>query len=311
MTPELSRQVGRVLGLASPPPTLDERLRIEEALAGVDTWDRMPDDILNLLKELKSGHGQRANRLSPVDARYNKAHDKLGKFAAGHGWTSAGSMDERVATTEAALYEEWRVKRSDLPESDVRGFIHRMAVSQEKTAAVVLRNGPHEIRIAAGTIENDPDMIGQVKKASDTLMSVAPVKRMSLRIDPPNSMGGDLGQAGVGVAVIDGRRLAPYWRDKVSHDPTSMPMAGSVIGWKYTLAHEWGHVTAFEANDSAQLNSLFETNKHFLSHYGKKNRDEAVAEAFAEYHLSLGKTKNKAALAYAQALGWSVANYAK
>lgn len=57
MTPELSRQVGRILGKTHTPPPFEERERIIAALSGAETWDDLPDDVRALLQRLERAPG--------------------------------------------------------------------------------------------------------------------------------------------------------------------------------------------------------------------------------------------------------------
>lgn len=86
MTPELSRQVGRIMGLSIPGPTLDEREEIIDALADADTMEELPDEIVALLGRLQAGR--------PNEPRANPNHDKSnGQFAKGSG---AGVIDYKA-----------------------------------------------------------------------------------------------------------------------------------------------------------------------------------------------------------------------
>lgn len=77
---ELSRELGKILG--SRPFTMDERDRINEATADVDSMDELPADIKALLERplpdyrKPGGSERRASRLSTVERRIIKDSDK-------------------------------------------------------------------------------------------------------------------------------------------------------------------------------------------------------------------------------------------
>lgn len=56
MGPELSRQLGKILGTYQ--PTLQERLDVIEAAENVETWEELPAATKKLLQQIKD----RANR---------------------------------------------------------------------------------------------------------------------------------------------------------------------------------------------------------------------------------------------------------
>lgn len=83
MTPELSREIGRIMGKASPAPTLDERQMIVDALQLANDWEDLPANVVAILdrlqaptKLLPNKKESRAARLSNVNRVIIKDSDK-------------------------------------------------------------------------------------------------------------------------------------------------------------------------------------------------------------------------------------------
>lgn len=95
---------------------------------------------------------------------------------------------------------------------------------------------------------------------------------------------------------------------------TSMPIAEHVPVWEYTVAHEYGH--AFTSRAVADSGDGVHVAPEFirqwlaiayaggLSMYGESSPVEGYAEGFAEWTLTHGDTRNRAARAYARAYAW-------
>lgn len=90
-----------------------------------------------------------------------------------------------------------------------------------------------------------------------------------------------------------------------SPNPNGMPVALTVPNWRYVLTHEYGH--AFTARrDERKVIKTWREYGGDLSGYGQTSPFEGYAEAFAEWYLSVGRTDNEAALAYARVFGWRI-----
>lgn len=84
-----------------------------------------------------------------------------------------------------------------------------------------------------------------------------------------------------------------------------MPKAQEVNPSHYLITHESGHQYDFMAGrNSAKALYNNPAVKQHISKYGNTRKEEAYAEAFAEWHTSKGKTSNPAARAYAKHEGW-------
>jgi len=77
----------------------------------------------------------------------------------------------------------------------------------------------------------------------------------------------------------------------------------------WTIVHEWGHATDRHLIDP-EPPELFETWSKpgvvGMSQYGRYSREEAYAEAFADWVTSEGTTQNPATLAYAEFYQWEI-----
>jgi hypothetical protein len=85
----------------------------------------------------------------------------------------------------------------------------------------------------------------------------------------------------------------------------TMPAGKDHDPGQYVYTHEFGH--QFDANNKRSGGRGMYENpeiKKQLSDYGKSIPEEGYAEAFAEWHVTEGKTTNPAAIAYAKHEGW-------
>lgn len=103
-----------------------------------------------------------------------------------------------------------------------------------------------------------------------------------------------------------------------------MPESKKANHYRYTMFHEFGHMVSYVNHDvsftakkkfliNGKIRKIHEDKRvqKDLSPYGRTNPWEGYAEAFAEWHLSKGKTKNKAAKAYAEYEGWAYSSKPK
>lgn len=89
-----------------------------------------------------------------------------------------------------------------------------------------------------------------------------------------------------------------------------MPVNNRVTQSRYTVTHEYGHHIEENKNNAGVSNALFVSPgmRTSLSRYGSTNPREGYAEAFTEWHLTQGTTKNRSAQAYAKTMGWNKYN---
>ena len=72
----------------------------------------------------------------------------------------------------------------------------------------------------------------------------------------------------------------------------------------YFATHEYGHLLGYRQSDSSK-GVLWQNNVGNLSRYGATGPEEGVAEAYAEWRLSGGRSRNMAAMSYAAFYGWN------
>jgi hypothetical protein len=95
----------------------------------------------------------------------------------------------------------------------------------------------------------------------------------------------------------------PYPTDK------PMPSEREVPKIRFTATHEYGHLYLYANEINGEYPKVLSTAarrevRTDLSEYGSVSPIEAHAEAFAEYFGTAGSTQNRAALAFAEAMGW-------
>jgi hypothetical protein len=119
--------------------------------------------------------------------------------------------------------------------------------------------------------------------------------------DPEAYVGGSTNNNTRHVALNIRSWLNPWSQSKAPEK--FMPMSGRTPVWEYTVTHEWGH-----ASDPVMATDLEakvgESVFRYLSYYGQESPEEAYAEAFAEWVLSKGRTRNVAARTYALSFHW-------
>jgi hypothetical protein len=75
MFAELSRETGRILSLSKPGPTIEQRNEILEALTKAETWEDLPQSIVDLLTKLKNGE----NEIEPRNAKSESRASQISK----------------------------------------------------------------------------------------------------------------------------------------------------------------------------------------------------------------------------------------
>lgn len=83
----------------------------------------------------------------------------------------------------------------------------------------------------------------------------------------------------------------------------SMPVSRHVPQWVYAVAHEYGHAIGW-AYGAVRVSLETMVADEGMSPYGRRGFAEAWAEAYAEWVLTRGETRNLAARAYARDFGW-------
>lgn len=204
----------------------------------------------------------------------------------------------------------------DIPESVVREIF-----ADYEWPAVIYRSGDHIVTFQNHLLARG--RAAEVLAHLDQLQWRFPVEQqIRFAVVPEQNLQGDRGVSlpGAGIFYIS-EETFDDWNPKDPDDYT-MPVGrrgrGRAEQWRYSMTHEWGHlidpaavsmnVDGIDGSNPVQARALQmwqDLQKH-LSGYARKDKRglEATAEAFAEWFLSSGRTKNLAAQAYALIYGW-------
>lgn len=197
----------------------------------------------------------------------------------------------------------------------------------------ILNNGLHQIKVFR-TEGDTPWPVDQIAQQADELIGAFPlVEPLMLTLLPKVTMVTESGRTdgasimGSGLVQLSERVLG----DRRSPYGHFMPQRERNDYWRYALVHEWGHLIDIEGKMLAnrrvggpktthtweERNRLWKAKasddtsgawvgdaRRDLSDYGRQNDNEGVAEAFAEWFLSRGSTRNTAAREYAAYYGW-------
>ena len=204
------------------------------------------------------------------------------------------------------------------------------ALNELEAPEVIYANGPHRITqfdISAWRASKWPsqEILAQVDELIGAFPLIEPLS-LALRGRLTISQTGD-GASLMGSGTVQ-------LSEKVLDDTPSTPghfMAQRWTNdyWRYALVHEWGHLIDVEGKMLAnrkvtgpKTNQTWEERLRLwkalgpddpafagqprldMSDYGRQNDNEGVAEAFAEWFLSKGRTRNNAAKEYARHYGW-------
>lgn len=117
-----------------------------------------------------------------------------------------------------------------------------------------------------------------------------------------------------GEIVVD----LPALRHAMAEGPSHfwMPAATKDNTVPYVIAHEWGHLfQSGKKPERLMLHIADEINdndaegvrlRRDMSEYARSSPWECLAEAHAEFYVTLGKTRNTVALTLAKGLGWTI-----
>lgn len=250
-----------------------------------------PDAAMELLRRQRAT--ERALPPGAYDARYNKAHDKLGKFA-----SKAGGGAATVNTGD------WTWERS---EENVRG-----------RPGTVWKFGEHRVADAGSGMSRE-EIETVVLPTVHRLQSSNPIKgAIDIRIQDelldysnpvnPKSVNG-LTVLGTGQIMMNGGKIKDRkYQADFSGKPFLAPAGHRRPLSENVLVHEWGHAIDHSAVDKSyaqKSQELFRAGKQ-PSKYGATNHYESHAEAFIEYQLSGGKTAYGSVQDYAKEMGWRV-----
>lgn len=171
--------------------------------------------------------------------------------------------------------------------------------THEPDGAIRFRNGQHSILVTSPQSLDIP----RLGRYLDDLIGRHPAGPARISVEPDRKMVSQQGRPSYGMTV----RGEPSIRlsDELfslppGGDPRTMPTYDQHSPLEYILAHEWGHALDRRRPDQQQALSAPD-----MSVKGQDSPSEAYAEAFAEWHLSRGRTTNRAARIYAKEYGWT------
>lgn len=180
-------------------------------------------------------------------------------------------------------------------------------------ASRVYRNGPIRVVIDDDVHASDEAVRQHLLPTLDELMSIAPVPRMKFRLTHRRNLANPdwaaqaMNKWGVRQIWMDESALR-FTAKKAGADHL-MPAAAQdddAPALRYLAYHEWGHLTEDPKFKVEHKEQLF-LNQHmarFRSRYANVHYREAYAEAWAEWHLTRGRTDNLWAKVYAIEMGW-------
>lgn len=189
----------------------------------------------------------------------------------------------------------------------------------------VLQNGHYQIVARSGSYPAgplDPDNLPTLQPATHPV-SDAVLREAAVQLDAlveANPLPGPLmvvftqEKSASGRANTSAERIAMHgaWQPRNPMDNGTgfasffMPTAADplVTELGYHLAHEYGHALSYQLGHTGAAHGARDRFEQDLSPYGRSDKMEGYAEAFAEYFLSAGLSDNPAAQGYAAQFGW-------
>lgn len=181
----------------------------------------------------------------------------------------------------------------------------------------VFVNGNVEVQFHSGGTTVTPKRKKEIVEWVDKLQTTNPKGEVTVIIGPSK-------KGAYGWATLNGDKiwLAPKTAkigepNLVEGGSYKMPVLRDNPQWKYTLSHEWGHhidegsAAYGQSRDRVEaimrLKEQFkDTPEVFISGYAKEKNAEFLAEMFAEWTLSEGKTTNPLVQQMAKEFGWKI-----
>lgn len=256
----------------------------------MSSFQRQADEIVGLLTRAAGGvvdahgHLHAPQGLGELSGRFIEQGET--EFVRGRTWARE-KRDATVAERVKRGLEGMRVARTKGPLAYVP--IYREVVSQTLANKHVYRNGPHTI-----TVDRDvsPFLVLTMAGHLDRLIEKY----------PPSGP--------VAIQVVTDAHMRRIYGNKAeafaSHGRPSMTFMETALRSgevSRTIAHEYAHTFDVYGNGHQDLFKKFRAD--LWSDYGRKNRVEAFAEAFAEWDNYRGSADaGPAARAYAERYGW-------
>ena len=178
-------------------------------------------------------------------------------------------------------------------------------------------NGPIEVQFHSGGASVPKTRQKEIVAWVDKLQTSNPKTDVTVIIGPSK-------RGAYGWATLGGDRiwLAPKTAKTGTPNLTEggsykMPSLRDNPQWKYTLSHEWGHHidegSSFFGQTTERENAIMRFKQQFkdvegvfISGYAKEKSAEFLAEMFAEWYLTGGKTTNPLIQAMAKEFGWTI-----
>lgn len=229
-------------------------------------------------------------------------------------WTMMQRAD-RLAELTLSMQAQMQALFPDSGPRDIEIKAARAAAEALPEGSSIVRNGPHTITVHPGPARVDMNLL--IEEADRLLADYPPPDGLRLAVVPQETMIHRNAYAetirGTGTIRI---KQEDYWIltgrpgsvGDYNEDPDwFMPTSKDLPGLRYVLTHEWGHALDPQQPEVIAVwirAQALERRKGLLSSYGKKNAHEGYAEAFAEWVLSGGRTKNPVVKLYAREFGW-------
>jgi hypothetical protein len=166
----------------------------------------------------------------------------------------------------------------------------------------LLVNGPHWIAASQNVTISDREM-AHLGSLADGHLARNPIpdgQSLQLLVQNGWTMQSHLGETDVHTGRITLNDTLFFSRNlKLSG---MMPAAKKVPAVDYIMAHEWGHTQSLLGDP--RVDKIFDRADPKMSPYSHGEAHEAYAEAFAEFTLSKGATRNATVKKYAATFGW-------
>lgn len=264
----------------------------------------------------EAGGSQAGWNLQTSTAHAVEAHDRFAAIAA-----SVFPRRPARAAPDEYLPGYWQIEHpertaarimealaADLPpgvDGERLGKIREYATrAAQRPGVVQLVNGPHVIRFDADTVGYDDarrlaDLVDGLHRSHP---AQGPIDVNAIGFSQSAMAATSLGTAHI---VIQPHVFTREWDDLPDGAAPFMPSAADHSVLEYVTAHEWGH--AIDQLSDLESLALLES----AGHDGLSPRAmdeprgrETLAEMYAEWRLSDGRTGNPAAIHYARELGW-------
>jgi len=246
---------------------------------------------------------------------------EAGEYQPG-GWeelSGAGMAEQHVAKNlqiYQRLYPDDEISARDM--RDLQAFA---SDAYPDDGVRYFRNGPH--LVIDRTTDEDVDLVRMGAHLDRLFARYPPPGPVKVDVFPPGKIPGHEDNAGIhGAAGRGGLHMSVssemFSTGRESHKIHYTLPSGKIVGHfmpsrrknaqrlEYTMSHEYGHMMDFRTEEDSHSEEIFHDAglMDHLGHYGHTNGHEAYAEAFAEFDMTNGRSRNPAVKAFAQKYGW-------